>query len=75
MRDRYLQVINLGIYPLTQWFSKNETLKELARESLFLCQFFHENLWCYKGFEIMGTDGSLILKFSKELTESEPKVL
>jgi len=52
-------------YPLV--FKKNETHKELARESLVLCQFFHENLWCFKVFEIMGTDGPLILIFSKEL--------
>jgi hypothetical protein len=76
------QLSYIPTYPLV--FKKNETLKELARESLVLCQFFHDNLWCFKVFEIIGTDGSLILKFSKELapkrafgifTELEPKVL
>jgi hypothetical protein len=69
-------------YPLV--LKENETLKELARVSLVLCQFFHDNLWCFKVFEIMGTDCSLILNFSKELapkrdfgvfTELKPKVL
>jgi hypothetical protein len=39
--------------------------QELARESLVLCQFLHDNLQCFKVFEIMGIVGSLILNFSK----------
>jgi hypothetical protein len=82
MRDRYLQVINFRIYPLTHWFSKK--MKHSKNWPEVLCQFFYDNLWCFKVFEIIGTDGSLILNFSKELapkrafgifTELKPKVL
>jgi hypothetical protein len=37
--------------------------KEPAREPPVLYWFFHENCWFIKGFEITGTNSSLILGY------------
>jgi hypothetical protein len=45
-----------------------EKVKKTGRESSVCCQFFHENHWFFKVFEIPETDVSLILNFfSKNL--------